>query len=169
MTRKQTKIELYFLGLRDAKFPDAKQKSWDRHDEKGFTTVPRTLPLVATLIRHLTKRGDASRVYLDLWGRALYDTAFIVVNDEEELADSCGYDGTRKIRTWRERADVLVNLGFIEIAPKGKRKFGYIFLVHPHDVVQRLRKAKKVPDWWWSLFETRLAEIRATLRPEAQE
>jgi len=169
VARKVKKIEQYFLDLRDSKFRDAKKKAWNRHDEKGFTTIPRTLPLIATLIRHLTKRGDASRAYLDLWGRALYDTGFIVINDEEEMADSCGYGGTRKVRTWRERVDVLVDLGLIEIAPKGKRKFGYIFIVHPHDVVQRLRRGKKVPDWWWSLFDTRIAEIRATLRPEAQE
>ena len=43
---------------------------------------------------------------------------------------------------------------------------GYLLLVHPHDAVQRLRKSRKkdIPEWWWSLFSKRIAEIGATLR-----
>lgn len=154
------------VDLRDSLWPDAGKRVWSRQNEDGYCTVPRTLPLMGTLIRLLTKDLDAARAYFDLWGR-VYDDGLVDVVDEEEFAASCGYATARRnIRTWRERIGALVDLGFVEVKPKGTKKFGYILLVHPHDVVQRLRKTRKndVPDWWWSLFSKRIHEIVATLR-----
>src|SRR5437899_1838412 len=155
------------IALRDSLWPGAQARVWNRITEDGFSTIPRTLPLVGTLIRVLTKDLDASRAYFDLWGR-VYDEGFVDVLDEEEFAASCGYPTSgRNVRTWRERIEALVALGLIEVKPKGTKKFGYILLVHPHDAVQRLRKGsrkKEIPDWWWSLFSKRIAEIGATLR-----
>lgn len=156
------------MELRDQLWPDAPVVVWDRSDrkEKGFTTVPRTLPLIGTLIRHLTDRLDASRAYFDLWGRS-WDGGLVEITDEEEVAASCGYaTAGRNVRTWRERMVVLERLGFIRIKPMGTRKYGYVLLIHPHDVVERLRHEDnaRVPDWWWSLFLKRMNEIRAVLR-----
>ena len=154
------------IALRDSLWPGAQARVWNRITEDGFSTIPRTLPLVGTLIRVLTKDLDASRAYFDLWGR-VYDEGFVDVLDEEEFAASCGYPTSgRNVRTWRERIEALVALGLIEVKPKGTKKFGYLLLVHPHDAVQRLRKSRKkdIPEWWWSLFSKRIAEIGATLR-----
>ena len=156
------------MELRDQLWPDAPHVVWDRSDlkEKGFTTLPRTVPLIGTLIRHLTDRLDASRAYLDLWGRA-WDGGLVEIQDEEEVAASCGYaTAGRNVRTWRERMVVLERLGFIRILPMGTRKYGYVLLVHPHDAVERLRHDDEhdVPDWWWTLFLKRANEIRAVLR-----
>ena len=156
------------IELRDQLWPDSPEVVWDRTDrkEKGFTTLPRTVPLVGALIRHLTDRLDASRAYFDLWGRS-WDGGLVEIDDEEELAASCGYTTSkRNVRTWRERMVTLEQLGFIRIKPRGTRKYGYVLLVHPHDAVQRLRHDDEhdVPEWWWTLFLKRTNEIRAVLR-----
>lgn len=49
------------LELRDQLWPDASSVVWNRKEEKGFCTIPRTLPLVMTLIDQLEKGKDASR------------------------------------------------------------------------------------------------------------
>lgn len=70
------------------------------------------------------------------------------------------------MRTWRERLEELQRLGFIRIKPKGNQKYRYILLLHPHDVVQRIRyeTPNAIPDWWWGYFESRVRDIRAQLR-----
>src|SRR5438067_8618891 len=96
--------------LRNQLFTGSSKKVWSRTDEDGFATIPRTLPLIATLIRLLTDDLDASRVYVDLWGR-VYDEGLVDVLDEEEFAASCGYaTPTRNVRTWRERIEALQEL-----------------------------------------------------------
>ncbi len=157
--------------LRNKLFRGSSTRVWSRTDEDGFSTIPRTLPLIGTLIRLLTDDLDASRAYFDLWGR-VYDEGLVDVTDEEEFAASCGYaTPSRNVRTWRERIETLVKLGFVEVQPKGTRKYGYILLVHPLDMAEKLRQTRKqdVPDWWWSLFQKRVSEIGATLRVGVDE
>src|ERR1700688_711674 len=94
--------------------------------------VPPTRPEVQNRLkgcatRELKEKGrDISRVYFDLWCRQM-DDSFIDVTDEESFAYSSGFATTgRNIRSWRERIDVLRELGFISVQPNGSRKFGYI-------------------------------------------
>jgi hypothetical protein len=95
------------------------------------------------------------------------DDGFVEVEDPDEMAAGSGYaTGTRHVRTWREKLDELQRLGFIRIKPNGTQKYRYILLLHPHDVVQRIRHETpdKMPKWWWSYFSQRLLDIRADLR-----
>jgi hypothetical protein len=142
--------------------PGVDDSIWHKR-EKGFCTIPRTLPLVVTLIRQLSRNVDAGRVYLDLWARQFED-GYVDVADEAELASSCGYaNGSRGVKSWREAMKLLEDLGFITSKPKGQRKYGYVLLIHPHRVVAELldMKGSKVPDWWVGLYERRLIEIGA--------
>lgn len=157
------KAEVRRREFRDALWPDANTIAYDRHVEKGFATIPRTLPIVATLVKELTARIDASRVYLDLWGRA-FDDGLVEIDDEFEFAYACGYNfPSRARRTWHERMARLEDLGFIRAKAKGPRRFGYVLLVHPHLAVQQLRAAGQLPGWWVELFDRRIREIGATL------
>jgi hypothetical protein len=147
-------------------WPDAESFRFNRKVEAGFTTVPRTLALIGSLIKYLTDRADASRVYFDLWCRA-YDEGMVEVFDEEELAYSSGFaPSTRHKRSWQDRVNMLQRLGFIAVRPKGVRKIGYILLLHPDSVVLYLRDedAHHVPDWWWQTYTQRLREIGAKPR-----
>jgi hypothetical protein len=150
--------------LRDGFWPSEGDKLWHRSTEDGYSTIPRTLPLVMTLIDQLKDKGkDIARVYFDLWCRQM-DDSFIDVTDEESFAYSSGFITTgRNVRSWRERIEVLRELGFISIAPNGSRKYGYILLHHPHRVVRELRAQKKVGDPWWGAFTKRASEIGTEL------
>jgi hypothetical protein len=158
------------LNLRDELWPGESKSLWHRSTEDGFSTVPRTLPLIMTLIDQLKDKGkDAARVYLDLWCRQM-DDCLVVVSDEASMAYSSGYvTPTRNIRSWRERVDLLRDLGFVSVRPKGSREYGYILLRHPHRVVQELRAKGLVADNWWWEFTGRASEIGAQLPMPADE
>ena len=63
------------------------------------------------------------------------------------------------MRSWRERLDLLEKLGFIRTSSKGSRSRAYVLILHPHQVVRRLRDEKRVPDFWWSVFRDRIISI----------
>jgi hypothetical protein len=165
VVRKVTKIQNRRIERREELWPGLATQLWDRTVETGFATIPRTLPLIGTLIKHLSEAKDPRAVYFDLWTRQ-FDDGFVEVRDEEDMARAAGYGRTR---TWREAIDALEQLGFVKVQPKGSRRHGYIFLPHPHDVVEALHEQGRVPDWWWSLFLDRVTEIGAVLRLRDQK
>jgi hypothetical protein len=145
--------------LRDSFWPNASTLVWNRKSEKGFCTVPRTLPLLLSLIKDLTKKLDASRVYLDLWCR-VFDEGLIEVRDEEAHAYASGYGSPkRNIRTWQERIKTLEEFGFIKTKPSGSKKYGYILLIHPHRVVEDLKAKNQISDKWWGAYVQRATEV----------
>ena len=152
--------------MRDQLWPGEADRLWHRRTEQGFSTIPRTLPLVMTLIDDLKGKGkDTSRVYLDLWCRQM-DDSFVEVTDEDAFAYSCGYSTPgRNVRTWRERIDILRDMGFIGVRPNGSRRYGYILLYHPHKVVAEVQKSGKVSLEWWGAFAKRATEVGAVLEP----
>jgi hypothetical protein len=159
-----TKIAVRRQELRDSLWPGEGDKLWHRTTEDGYSTIPRTLPLVMTLIDELKDKGrDISRVYFDLWCRQI-DDSFVEVTDEESFAYSSGFTTTgRNVRSWRERIEMLRELGFISVQPNGSRKYGYILLHHPHRVVLELKAQNKIGDPWWGAFSKRASEIGAEL------
>jgi len=162
-TKPPTRFAVRRTELRDQLWPGKAIFLWHRTSEDGFTTIPRTLPLVMTLIDQLKKGKDTSRVYFDLWCRQI-DDSFIQVIDEESFAYSSGYTAPgRNIRSWRERVDILEELGFVSVLPNGSRKYGYILLEHPHRVVAVLHAKGAVSANWWGAFTKRAGEIGAVL------
>ena len=98
---------------------------------------------------------------MDLWTRTWND-GFVVVDDEAEMALASGFKkGTRHVRTWQIGMRSLERLGFILVQPKTTRAFGYVRIVHPHYVAERLHKQGLVSKDWWDLFQDRLREIGA--------
>jgi hypothetical protein len=164
-TKGPTKLDTRRRRLREEKWKGAASFVWDRADERGFVTIPRTLPLLASLIKHLSAKNDASRVYLDLWGR-VYDQGVVEVHDEKQFAMSAGYpDNSRNVRSWQERMAELEKLGFILTEPSAARKYGFVLVLHPHAVVELMHRqdASRIPDWWWRLYRERISEIGAKL------
>jgi hypothetical protein len=159
-----TKVAVRRQELRDRLWEGEGEGLWHRTTEDGYSTIPRTLPLVMTLIDDLKGKGrDVSRVYFDLWCRQI-DDSFVEVHDEESCAYSSGYSTPgRNVRSWRERIEMLRDLGFVSVQPNGSRKYGYILLYHPHRVVCKLRAQHKVQDPWWGAFSKRASEIGAVL------
>ena len=152
--------------LRESLWPGCEPKLWHRSKEDGWSTIPRTIPLVLILIDLLKPGVDASRVYLELWCRQ-FDDSFVPIDDEEGLAYACGYMAPgRNIRSLRERLDLLSKLGLIEIKPNGSKKYGYALLLNPHQVAKKIRDENTGPeiqDKWWGAFVKRVIEIGATI------
>jgi len=147
------------VNLREQIFPGCAGELWNRKQVNGFTTIPRTLNLIMTLIDQLTdrKKGhDLSRTYFELWCRA-YDDYFIEVSDADAFAFAAGY--VTRVRSWEERISVLAELGFVKVAPNGNKKQGYILLVDPHRVVKQLKADGKITAEWWGAYTKRASDI----------
>ena len=166
VTKPATKAANKRLQLRETLWPGIETQLWHRTKEDGWSTIPRTLPLIMTLIDLLKPGWDASRVYLELWCRQ-FDDSFVQIDDEEGLAYSCGYlTAPRNIRSLRERLNLLQDRGFIEIKPNGSRRYGYVLLLHPHKVAKKIRENHSSPeirDKWWGAFTRRAIEIGSSI------
>src|SRR5581483_6170 len=143
-------------ALRDKLFPGSANDIYDRKIHDGYSTIPRTIGLMLTLIEGLSDKGkNPSRVYSELWFRT-HDCKLIEVKDEAEIAYASGLS----VRRWRERIDVLEKLGFIKVAPNGQKKYGYILLRNPNNVVLEMKKSGNVvPSEWWGAYTKRCIEI----------
>lgn len=138
---------------------DSDHKIWDI-DEKGFTSIPRTLPLIMSLFTEINenKNKNPGQVYLDLWCLS-WDGAMVEIKSEEDRAYSCGYTTSRALRTWRERMSELVKFGFIEAKKKGNNPFGYVLIINPYIVIKRMIDDKKLPEHWSTAFLSRMNDI----------
>lgn len=150
------------IKLRDSVFPQSNGSVYE--PSKGWRQVPRTLSLVMTLISQLAPKGKqdgAARVYLELWLRDMGE-GLVELADPETHAYAAGYTTPgRAARSWRECMEVLKGLGFIKIAPKGSREYGYVLIVDPNKVVKDLRARKKIDDSWYNEYQQRMIQTGA--------
>ncbi len=146
---------------RDALWPDAPMVTFSGG---GWAKVPRTVPLIATLIDHLTTGSErAGRLYVALWAHDFGEG--LVEADPENLVLEAGYARARADRTWNERIEVLLELGFIRTAERGHTKYGFVLLLNPHPVVHALHLARKAdfPRGWYSYFTVLCADFGISL------
>ncbi len=109
---------------------------WDRKTQNGFTTVPRTLPLLGKIMDKLSGTGKpVFSTYLSLWCN-VFDDSFIEIEDKGRLAFEAGFSGSRAISTWLSRMRKLEELGFIKSKPGSNGEFNYIILVNPYSVIE---------------------------------
>ena len=74
-------------ALRDSCWPDLDdEKLWNRKLVKGFTTIPRTMPLIMNIIDSLTKNKPAGMVFFVLWCRT-FDESLLAI---DTLLDGLG-------------------------------------------------------------------------------
>jgi hypothetical protein len=124
MTRNQ-KIAESRVQLRKRLFPHVSEDHlWLRAKSTGFTTIPRALPLILTLMDRLSKGKPVSATYFELWCR-MFDECFINLKPRE-MAFHAGFSGQRAEQTWAERMMILERLQFIETqeGPEGTHRGG---------------------------------------------
>jgi hypothetical protein len=85
-----------------------------KHD--GFTTLPRTMPIILSIMDDLANGHPVSTTYLELWCR-VFDEGFVTLSKPREMAFHAGFTGQRGERTWRARIKILADLGFIDVRP----------------------------------------------------
>ena len=134
---------------------------WQRSKTKGFTTVPRTLPITMEAVDHLSKGQPAGHTLFCLWARAP-DGPMVIIENPATFAAEAGFTGARAIDTWRRRMKVLRDHQFL-IPKKGPSgDFHYVLLLNPNVAVEYLRHEGKVQDDLYGRFKDRLAEVGAS-------
>lgn len=122
------------LMLRDQFWPNVEDKLWHRKSNKGFTTIPKTMPLVFKMMDGMSKGKPLSSTYFSLWC-ATWDNSFVVLRPRE-LAFASGFGGQRGQSTWASRMRKLRDLRFIDIKPGKGGEFGYALIYNPHYVIR---------------------------------
>lgn len=130
---------------------------WSRADSKGYTNIPRTMPLMLDVMDDLAQ-APVAKTYLELWCRA-FEEPIVPLSNAKELAFHSGFDGQRGERTWRERVKLLAETGFIKTAPGPAGELGYALLLNPYKVIKRYVEAGKHP-WLSSRYTALLFRAR---------
>jgi hypothetical protein len=137
------------------------EEPWTGENEKGWFRALRTLPFVLGLLssKSLSGNSDPTKVYLEILARHI-DGGVVEMTNEADHAYAAGYIGTRGVRSWQERMQILEKLGFIKTKHIGNQRYRYVLLVHPTVAVQLLRDAGKVDQLWWDTYRARQIEVK---------
>ena len=156
------------IATRKHHWPDVgDDKLWllsDRN-KKGFTQLPRPLPILMNMIgdasKHVSPKAiPAGRSYLVLWCR-VFGEALVKIENEMVAASEAGYFGERSVSTWREHMRVLKELGFIDYKGGTAGPMQYILLLNPYKVAKDLRAKNWIQELPYTALFQRSLEIGA--------
>jgi hypothetical protein len=168
--KRQSKAKQSSLKMRKHLWPEVQDSDlWLREDEtrKGFTTIPRAMPLFINLIQDASKyvangkSVPAGKSYLVLWCR-VFDEGFLKIDQEAAAALEAGYSGERNVTTWREHLRVLKELGFIDYKEGPTGPCHFVLLLNPYKAVRALRSKAWVQEGAFTVLLNRAFEIGAT-------
>ncbi len=133
--------------------------------KKGFSPIPRTMPILMNMIGDAskqvgTKSVPAGRTYLTLWCR-VFGEGLVRIDNEMTAASETGYVGERSVSTWREHIRVLKDLGFIDYRGGPAGPMQYILLLNPYRIAQVLRTKKWISEIQYTGLFQRATEIGA--------
>ena len=103
--------------------------------------MPRTMPIILSIIDDLTKGVPGSSTYLELWCRS-YDEMYVSLSKSKEMACHAGFAGQRAERTWVEKIRALEELGFISVKAGQAGPLSHALILNPYKVIERLHTAK---------------------------
>ncbi|WP_191229063.1 hypothetical protein [Aurantiacibacter xanthus] len=122
-------------ALRDHLWPGKEQWLWDRKKQKGFTTIPKTMPMILKIMDEMTKGTPVSATYLTLWCNT-WDNNFVILNKNPDMANASGFGGQRGEHTWATRMKLLQDLEFIDIKPGKSGPLGNAIIWNPHFILR---------------------------------
>jgi hypothetical protein len=151
--------------LREKLWPDInfKKQLWHRKRNDGFITIPRTLPLIVSIIDDLSKGGPAGMTYAELWCRS-YDEMYVSLSKSKEMAFCSGFTGQRAERTWAEKIRKLAELGFIKIQSGQAGQLSHALIMNPYLVIKQMHEAGQIglSEQKYRGLQERAVEIAAT-------
>lgn len=137
--KRRSKMEEKAAKLRKDFWPKIKDEDlWDRLRNDGYTTVPRTMPLIMDIIDSLSKNQPAGQAYFVLWCHVFYES-FVDIPNPLVFAAETGFSGERALTTWKQRMKTLQELGFIDAKEGASGDFHYVLILNPHIVIQKLK------------------------------
>lgn len=149
--RAQQMLDLHFPGLDPSYL-------WLRKKNHGFTTIPRTLPIIMQAVDALSKSQPAGHVLFGLWARSP-DNPFIVIENPAIFATEAGFSGRRVVDTWRRRMKVLAQYRFIATRPGASGDFHYVLLLNPNHAMEYLNVTGNIQLDLYRRFVERLTEV----------
>lgn len=149
--RAQQQLDLHF-----PEYPP--QWLWRRKTNDGFTTLPRTLPLVMQAVDAQSKGQPAGHTLFCLWARSP-DHPLVTIENPATFASEAGFDGERAVDTWRRRMKRLHALNLIAPKRGPSGDFHYVLLLNPNVAVEDMHRRGLVQDGLYARFIDRLAEV----------
>jgi hypothetical protein len=131
------------LALRDQLWPNAEPILWHRLANKGFTTIPKTMPAILRIMDEMGNGTRLSETYMTLWC-STWDNSFVSLAKQGDLAVAAGFTGKRAEYTWRTRAKRLEELFFIRIKAGKSGPMSHALILNPHLVI-RWHHEQKTP------------------------
>lgn len=131
------------LAQRELLWPGAEPLLWHRLANKGFATIPKTMPLILQIMDGLSNGKPLSSTYLGLWCET-WDNSMVNTSKHQELAISAGFTGQRATYTWAGRMQLLQDLKFINIKPGKSGPISHAIIWNPHRVI-RWHHHRKTP------------------------
>ncbi len=123
------------LAQREALWPGQEPNLWNRKNNKGFATIPKTMPLILQIMDELSKGKPVSSTYLGLWC-ATGDNSMVNVARHQEMAHAAGFSGQRAEYTWQGRMHILQQLRFIDIKPGKAGAISHVLIWNPHYMIR---------------------------------
>lgn len=123
------------LALRDHLWPGMAPLLWDRKAHKGFTTIPKTMPLIMRIMDEMTKGAPVSSTYMTLWC-STWDNGFVQTIRPSEMAFASGFGGQRGEHTWAARIKKLEELQFISLKAGKSGPMTHALIHNPHLILR---------------------------------
>lgn len=160
-TAKRMKMAERSKHQMDLHFPNfPSELTWHRKTNDGFTTLPRTLPIVMQAIDAQSKGQPAGHTLFCLWVRSP-DNPFITIENPSTFAAEAGFSGERAVDTWRKRMKKLKELNMILTKPGSTGEFHYVLLTNPNAALEQMNKDGLVQTHLYSRFIDRMMEVGA--------
>ncbi len=133
---------------------------WDRKVQKGFTTIPRTMPYIGRIMDKWSSGTPLSNTYLTLWCH-VFDESFIEIKNKSQLAMESGFTGERAVTTWTSRMRKLEELGFIKSKEGSNGDFSYLIIINPLTVIHKHYQTNK-KDALYNALAARIIDVGGT-------
>ena len=124
------------LLQREQLWPGAEPWLWHRKANKGFATIPKTMPLLLQIMDDLSNGKPLSTTYLGLWCDT-WDNSMVNVSKHQEMAHAAGFSGQRAVYTWSGRMQLLKSLNFIDIKPGRSGAISHVLIWNPHRIIRK--------------------------------
>lgn len=131
------------IAQRDLLWPSAEPWLWNRKTNKGFATIPKTMPIILQIMDDLSNGKPVSSTYLGLWCET-WDNSMASLAKQQELAQAAGFGGQRAVYTWMGRMQLLKELSFIDIKAGKSGPMSSVIIWNPHWIIRR-HYAQKTP------------------------
>jgi hypothetical protein len=162
LSREASAIVKKQLDQREALWPGQAQHLWDRKANKGFATIPKTMPLILKIMDEMSNGRPISSTYLGLWC-ATWDNSFVNITRSQEMAHAAGFSGQRAEYTWGSRMKILAELHFIDIKPGKSGPISHVLIYNPHLIIalHRAKKTSGIVEGSYNMLLDRALEIGA--------